>query len=198
MNVASASMRDRRKIETISLIHDTAQQLALTRGLGDAKVEDIAERVGISRRTFFNYFPTKEDAVLGLQSPTLPDGASQRYADSHSDMLTRTTELVMEVMRTTTVAGSSATRRKELRRRFPELTQRFYYRAQAAEQIVRPLVNAALSADLSGEALEHETDVLLGLAEVVIRHAYRRDPEIQNNSLSHSLQIFTSTLRKVL
>lgn len=198
MNETVESMRDRRKIETMSLIHDVAQELALTRGLADAKVEEIAASVGISRRTFFNYFPTKEDAVLGLQAPLLPHGASERFAASTEDSLTRTTQLVMEVMRTTSVTGSSAAKRKELRRRFPELTQRFIFRAHAAENLVRPVVREHLSAELPGSELEQETDALLGLSEVIIRHAFRQDSEIQNDSLRRSLQLFKSTLRKVL
>ena len=32
----------------------------------DATVDAIAERAGVSPRTVFNYFPTKEEAVLGV------------------------------------------------------------------------------------------------------------------------------------
>ena len=42
-----------------------ARALTADRGLSGFTVEEFCDHVGISRRTFFNYFPTKEDAVFG-------------------------------------------------------------------------------------------------------------------------------------
>ena len=33
-------------------------------GLANVRVEDIVERVGVSRRTFSNYYASKEDAIV--------------------------------------------------------------------------------------------------------------------------------------
>lgn len=194
---AKLSVRARHKLETISLIHDIAEKLALTNGLADAKIEDIADAAGISRRTFFNYFPTKEDAVLGIQMPSLPDGAIERFHSSDDDVLTRTIVLVMEVVRASTVPGSSAKRRKELRKRFPELSERFEVRATAAGKIIRPVLADYLSRNVS-DGDEKEIDVILGLAGVIIRNAYTIDPEMKNNSIVQSIEIFKTTIRKRL
>ena len=37
----------------------------LEHGLDGFTMEQLAERVGVSRRTLFYYFPAKDDAVLG-------------------------------------------------------------------------------------------------------------------------------------
>jgi AcrR family transcriptional regulator len=42
-----------------------ARRLTAERGLGGFTVDELCAEVGISRRTFFNYFASKDDAVLG-------------------------------------------------------------------------------------------------------------------------------------
>lgn len=62
-------LRERNRLETWALIHDKASGLALDEGLAKTTVEAIADAAGISKRTFFNYFATKEDAIMGTQPP---------------------------------------------------------------------------------------------------------------------------------
>jgi AcrR family transcriptional regulator len=65
------SLRDLRRWETAHRITATAQALTDDRGLDGFTLDDLAAAVGVSRRTLFNYFPSKLDAVLG----PLPDVA---------------------------------------------------------------------------------------------------------------------------
>ncbi|MDX2939340.1 TetR family transcriptional regulator [Streptomyces ipomoeae] len=50
---------------TESEIEDVAFDLFEKRGFEGTTVDDIAAEAGLSQRTFFRYFPTKEDAALG-------------------------------------------------------------------------------------------------------------------------------------
>jgi AcrR family transcriptional regulator len=59
-----STLRERKKAATRQSLHETALRLAMSRGLDGVTVEDIADEVGVSRRTFSNYFANKEDAVL--------------------------------------------------------------------------------------------------------------------------------------
>lgn len=52
---------------------EQARALTAEHGLAGFTVEELCARVGVSRRTFFNYFPTKEDAVLGSTPPDLTE-----------------------------------------------------------------------------------------------------------------------------
>lgn len=58
------TLRARRRQQTRAEIHDAAVELVLERGFAAVTVEDIAQVAGISPRTFFNYFPTKQEAIF--------------------------------------------------------------------------------------------------------------------------------------
>ncbi|MGI5156049.1 TetR/AcrR family transcriptional regulator [Microbispora sp. CA-102843] len=60
----TAGLRERKKAETRQAIHKASLRLAVERGLDHVTVDDIVEAANISRRTFSNYFGSKEDALL--------------------------------------------------------------------------------------------------------------------------------------
>ena len=51
---------------TESRLSAVSRRLTAERGLNGFTVEEVCAEVGVSRRTFFNYFPSKEDAVIGI------------------------------------------------------------------------------------------------------------------------------------
>lgn len=55
---------DRRKRVTRAALRRSVLDLGLEQGLASVSIEAIAERAGVSARTFFNYFESKEDAAL--------------------------------------------------------------------------------------------------------------------------------------
>ena len=59
-------LRARARLAMRTEIAETAFALFLERGFEQTTVDEIAEAAGLSRRSFFRYFPTKEDAVFGL------------------------------------------------------------------------------------------------------------------------------------
>lgn len=57
-------LRERKKAVTKTSIQKCALNLFREHGYHTTTVEQIAQEAGISRRTFFRYFPKKEDVVL--------------------------------------------------------------------------------------------------------------------------------------
>ena len=57
--------RERKKLATRQALMDTALRLVADRGLEQVTVEDISEAADVATRTFFNYFSSKEEALLG-------------------------------------------------------------------------------------------------------------------------------------
>ena len=74
MVVMTSGLRERKKLATRLALHEAALQLVSERGLEHVSVDDIADRADVSPRTFFNYFPSKDDAVLGLD----PEGSAHQ------------------------------------------------------------------------------------------------------------------------
>ncbi len=57
-------LRERKRRLTRQLISDVATAMFATRGFDNVRVAEVADRVGVSEKTVYNYFPTKESMVL--------------------------------------------------------------------------------------------------------------------------------------
>ena len=54
-------LREAKKLHTRQQIADEAMRLFVTRGFDHVTVAEVAASAGVSQKTVFNYFPTKED-----------------------------------------------------------------------------------------------------------------------------------------
>ncbi|MFS0892868.1 TetR family transcriptional regulator [Microbacterium sp. 179-I 3D3 NHS] len=66
MGQGALSVREKRKRETSRALIRAARRLTAERGFTGFTVEELCVEVGLSRRTFFNYFESKENAVFGF------------------------------------------------------------------------------------------------------------------------------------
>jgi AcrR family transcriptional regulator len=96
-------LRERKKRLTRSLISNTATELFMERGFDDVKVAEVAEACGVSEKTVYNYFPTKESLLLdrepelaaeiwrtlgpGAAAASPVDGALEALATGRREML---------------------------------------------------------------------------------------------------------------
>jgi len=67
----AGGLRERKKRLMRQQLSDTATQLFLERGFDAVRVTEIAEACGVSEKTVFNYFPTKESLILDRLESTM-------------------------------------------------------------------------------------------------------------------------------
>ncbi len=93
--------RERKKRETRAALAAAALRLALEKGPDHVTVEEISEAADVSVRTFFNYFPHKEHAILGRdpERPRACPANGSRTAPAEESPLTTMRIVVHGVLR---------------------------------------------------------------------------------------------------
>jgi AcrR family transcriptional regulator len=89
-------LRDRKRRLTRQTISDAATTMFATRGFDNVTVSEVAARVGVSEKTIYNYFPTKESMVLDTADDALAEMAralrERRPDESLTDAVLRALE----------------------------------------------------------------------------------------------------------
>jgi AcrR family transcriptional regulator len=62
--VSRTGLREQKKQATRQALREAALRLAIERGPDHVRVDDIAEAAGVSPRTYNNYFPSREHAIV--------------------------------------------------------------------------------------------------------------------------------------
>lgn len=116
------SRRERKKQATHQALHEAAFVLVERHGLAAVTVEAIAERADVATRTFFNYFSSKEDAVLD-RDPGRPEAVRRALLERPpaEDALTALCRVMEELVAQDIHDGEHLLRRMRLIRSEPLL-----------------------------------------------------------------------------
>lgn len=82
----NSTLRDRRRQQTARDIQLAALRLSLREGYAAVTTEAIAAETGISLRTFFNYYPNKQSAILG-EPPVLNESETSWIINSKNPLV---------------------------------------------------------------------------------------------------------------
>jgi len=172
-------LRERKRLATRRAIQVATLRLVKASGFDAITVEMISREADVSPRTFFNYFPSKEDAVVG-DSPAIPDGAAidaflARAGTGH--LLGDLVDLFDAVAGTLTDDRELILGRRDVLREHPELFARRIATMHEFEQALASLLSRRLVLD--DPALEDDparlasaTRLTTFVAIATMRHAW--------------------------
>ncbi|MCL1872049.1 MAG: TetR/AcrR family transcriptional regulator [Promicromonosporaceae bacterium] len=163
-------LRERKKLARRGAIVDAAQRLVLADGLDAVTVEMISSAVGISARTFFNYFDTKDDAVLGLEHVHIDTDAAGEFAAGGptGHLMTDLELIVASVLRSVSPDEGRAKRAHEIARTHARLLHRQVIWMERHKAQLTDLFAARRAADPGGVPVDDET---LAMIVVVLLRA---------------------------
>ncbi len=119
-------LRERKRAETRQQLERAAVELVLREGIERTTVDAICESIPVSPRTFFNYFESKEDAILGVRDIELDEATIAAHLETYreADLIESVTGLLFSIIEPTVPTAAMREARVELVKRYPQLLGR--------------------------------------------------------------------------
>ena len=163
------SLRDRKRRQARAATQRVAIELCLEHGVDAVSVDTICEHAGISPRTFYNYFGSRESAVLGGDEKPLPTEAQIQDFIDRDDV--SDVEAFAAMMSRVWVEAEPDRELFLLRRRLlessPELSAANWSRITEARAQYAVIVRRRLAARAPGatdEQLDTDAELVVALA----------------------------------
>jgi len=176
---AAPGLRERKRLATRRAIQLAVLDLVGDRGLDKVTIDEISRVADVSPRTFFNYFATKEAALIG-DGPTLPGEESiARFVDAPAgeSLAAGLGTLLADSTHSTSLDHEMTYRRRTILREYPQLfalrmATMKSFEADLAEVVAQRLVvdDAALAS--TPDLLDSRARLVALVAFAAMRHAW--------------------------
>lgn len=167
MPTTDPAPRRAKYINQHKVVEAQATLLVLQRGYNHVTVEDIAAASGFSKRTFFNYFQSKQDAVLGKGPRSLTDHEREEFLKTNHENLNQAVlKLCLEMTHDPYFDLETAKRRKQILAQNAVLRTAHISRFQDLHPQLTSLVEEYLAANQHARA----TDLEVRVEAVLIVH----------------------------
>jgi AcrR family transcriptional regulator len=180
MQTSEPGLRERKRAETRDRLETAAVTLTLRDGLEHATLDAICIAADVSTRTFFNYFDSKEDAVLGLRDSAITEETAAAVIAEHegADVVELTIRLMFRVLSPSITSSKLFKSRMKILKQHPQLLGRMATQFQRmTEQLtnaIRPVFAAAPGfRDDSPAESELSAEVMLSLCSGAARAAVK-------------------------
>lgn len=176
-DAAELGLRERKRRATRRAIQVAALHLVAERGLDNVTIDEISRVADISPRTFFNYFSSKEEAILG-DPPSLPESETVDRFISNTDGTTVLDGLVTVLIEAGDRSLEDAEMiqlRHNLVKDYPQLfAMRMAKMRDFEEQVSGAIARRLRNDDPSVEAsfIDRRARLITLVALGVIRHAW--------------------------
>lgn len=175
--IETPGLRERKRVATRRAIQLAAISVVRERGLDAATIDEVARVADVSPRTFFNYFSSKEEAILG-DSPELPSEDAQRdFIADRSALLPAIARLFSASITPALQDQEVVLARRALMKSDPELSARRWasmhrFEADVIELVTRRLADEHPGLAADPVALAGRARLIALLAIAAMRHAW--------------------------
>ena len=181
MQNSGVGLRERKRAETRDKLETAAVTLVLKNGIDHTTIEAICDAADVSTRTFFNYFESKEDAILGIEESEISfaDVATVREAHPSGDVVEITIRLMFGVLSPTIASSKLLKQRMKIVKAHPAMLGRIANQMQRmTDQLtaaIRPILRESegFAAD-NEDALQVSAELILSLCSSAARAAVKQ------------------------
>ena len=197
IDVEEPGLRERKRLATRRAIQLAVLDLVAERGLDRVTVDEISRVADVSPRTFFNYFASKEEAMLG-DVPELPSTAIiERFVAGHGESIfDGLADVLMDASERSMHDLGLVHRRQALLKQYPQIFAMKMATMRKFEEEVGTLVERRLLHDdpsLAGdlENVRERARLVTLVAFATMRHAWTcwatsEAPAVLSDRLAHS------------
>lgn len=162
-------LREQKKRQTRMAMHRAALELVAEHGLSAVTAQMIAERAGVSTRTFFNHWVTKESAILGINGG---EGA-QAIASLREKLLVMPAREAMRSMMREAIANVPVDRGlRELKKQVMEQEPSLHLVSSGNLQAMQTELVDELAEALEGEFARDHAVILVQVSFALTRSAF--------------------------